>query len=245
VVVKNVATNPSVNYAALNQLYTFETLNPREPLTSNLDLAILGSKDTSGSNWVNDARHTPVVDFEYANGTHDGQAYLGSRQDHYSLVGGQNTVRERITVSGGDRVVTSMWVRVNHQSGSGLLTLCLEDANGNVIEEHAAAGSNQVNYWSLGSDSDTGDWVGVAFDKPRTLKNGQTYSLRLMAPSGSSYAVVNLLNRDSTDVGGEYLKSYRFSDGRTQKSSNGGGSWSLVDPYWAAYSNMQFYFSVN
>jgi hypothetical protein len=244
-VVMNVASNASSNYSALNHLYTWDTLQPKQPLLSDLDLAILKSKDASGSSWSVDMRHTPVIDLEYSNGVHDGQSYLGSRQPYYALVGGQNTVRERFTVSGGDRVVTSMWVRLNRQSGSGLLTLRLEAGDGSVIEQHQVPGSNSIKSWALGSDSDLGDWVGVNLDAPRTLRNGQTYNLRLTAPSGTTYAIVNLLNRDSSDINGEYLKSHRFSDGRTQKSTDGGASWSLVDPNWAAYSNMQFYFTVD
>ncbi len=118
---ENIAANPQSNYASINNLYSFDRANPQQPLISDTDLAALGSPDASGNNWSIQPGHTPNVDFEYANGTHDGQAYLNTRRANYALIGGSQMVRERFTVAGGNRVVTSMMVRVNRQSGSGLL----------------------------------------------------------------------------------------------------------------------------
>ena len=105
--------------------------------------------------------HTPNIDLQYANGAHDGQAYLNTRRAYYALIGGSKIVRERFTVTGSDRKVTSMMVRVSHQSGSGLLKLRLEKADGTLIEQHTVPGSTQVASWSLGTTGDMGDWVGV------------------------------------------------------------------------------------
>ena len=40
------------------------------------------------------------------------------------------------------------------------------------------------------------------------------------------------------------MKSYRFSDGRSEKSTDGGVNWTSIDPSWADYLNMQFYFTL-
>jgi hypothetical protein len=130
---------------------------------------------------------------------------------------------------------------VNHQLGAGRLSVHLDDADGTTIESHELVGSEAVNGWDPGSDSDTGDWVGVELDEPRRLEDGETYAVRLTAPEGTTFAMVNLLARDRTDIDGEYMQSFRFSDGRTERSRDGGRTWSLADPSWARYSNMQFY----
>jgi hypothetical protein len=239
-VIENIHSNPGSNYSAINCLYTFQSYSPRQPIFPDT-FAWINKLDTSNPSV--DGRHTPNVDLEYANGGHDGQAYLNNRRNNYNLIGGSRMLRERFTVSGGDRVVDSVWVRVNRQSGSAPLVLRLERGDGTVIEQHQVPGSERVNTWSLGADSDTGDWVGITLDQPRRLSNGETYSLRLSAPSGTQYAMVNLLARDSTHVNGEFMKSYHFSDGRTEKSDDSGSSWSLADQAWAAFSNMQFYFT--
>ncbi len=242
-VFQNIATNPASNYASINDLYSFDHNDPQQPLTDDVNLGVLGSPDASGNNWSVQRGHTPNVDLQYANGAHDGQAYLNTRRASYALIGGSKMVRERFTVTGGDRQVTSMMVRVSHQSGSGLLKLRLEKADGTLIEQHTVPGSTKVASWTLGTTGDMGDWLGVELDQPRTLRDGETYCLKVTAPDGSVYAAVNVLARDSSDINGQYMKSFHFGSGRTEKSTNSGSSWSLVDPNWAAYSNLQFFFT--
>ena len=244
-VFENIDNNPRRNYLAINHLFTFEQLDPRQPMFSNLDLAVLGSQSAQGDQWTEDTRHTPNIDIEYANGVHDGQSYQNTHDEHFALIGGENQARERFTVSGGDREVTSMWVRVNRQSGSQPLSLILEAADGSLIEEHKLPASRHVNTWPLGGQGDTGDWVGVAFETPRELIDGATYCVRLTAPEGTTYSTDSLLSRSDYDINGEYMKSFRFDDGRSEKSTDGGATWESVHPTWADYLDMQFYLTLS
>jgi hypothetical protein len=244
-VFENVDSDPAKNYIAINHLFTWDRLDPRQPMFRDRDLAVLGSQDARGDDWREDRFHTPNIDLEYADGFHDGQAYQNNHIEHYALIGGDDEARERFTVSGGDRTVMSLWVRVNRQYGRGLLTLRLEDERGSLIEEHEVRGSDKLGTWELGSASDAGDWVGVSFDTPRVLQDGETYCLRLSAPEGTQFATVSLLSRSAFDIDGEYMKSYRFSDGRSERSTDGGRSWASVDPAWADYLNTQFYFTLD
>ena len=113
IVFENVDSDPTKNWFSINDVYTFATTLPatrREPG--------LRSAHESRLRVVGRCRHTADMDLTYSNGTHDGLAYIAVLLDYYGLIGGQNRVRERFTVSGGDRLVREAFVRVGKQSGT-------------------------------------------------------------------------------------------------------------------------------
>jgi hypothetical protein len=232
IVFENTGNSPGSNYISVNELFTFDQeSNPRQPALSN-DYGLL--YDDGG--WGLLDRYTPNMDLTYADGTHDGQAYIGIIIGSYGLIEGPDRmVRERFTVTGGDRRVTRAFVRVGQQSGSGALTIRLETGNGALIDQGAVAAS-QIPSFSPGSDSDNGDWVSVVFDQAHTLQNGQTYNLRLSSPDGTQYSMVPI--RDGNDEAGGYMRSYAFRDGNGQKTTNG-SSWQNLYQY--SHVNTQFY----
>jgi hypothetical protein len=240
IVFENVHPRPLQNYFSVNDLFTWRATTPRQPALSQ-DYAVL----TSRSGWSVDARHTADMDLVYADGTRDGLAYIGILGHDYALIGGARMVRERFTVSGGDRTVRQAHVRVGRQAGSGDLTIRLEDASGRVLERGTVAAS-RIPSWKLGDfRSANGAWVGFTFSQPRTLRNGQTYRLVLSAPSGTQFSAVPIHHSqdNTTDTSGDPLRtrvhSPAFRDGAIERSSDGGRSWSRV--YQWSPNNLQFY----
>jgi hypothetical protein len=232
IVFENTGNSPGSNYISVNNLFNFDPeFVRRQPILSN-DYAVMYQYN---GEWQEERRHTPVMDLTYADGTHDGQAYIGVIADNYGLIEGPNRmVRERFTVSGGDRRVTRAFVRVGQQSGSGPLRVRLETANGTLIDQGTVP-AWRIPSFTPGSDADNGDWVSVVFDQPHMLRNGQTYNLRLSSPEGTQYSMVPI--RDGSDFG---IRSYAFRDGRGQMTTNGGARWQAL--YRFSPVNTQFYF---
>ena len=238
IVFENVDSAPTKNWFSVNEAYAFADYSPRQPIVSQ-DYAVMTNR---GSGWSVNGRHTADMDLTYADGTHDGLAYINALREYYGLIGGQNRVRERFTVSGGSRLIRTAFVRVARQSGSGNLTIRLEKGDGTLIEQGTVATAS-ISSWSLGSDSKNGDWVSVQFQSDHTLSNGATYNLVLSAPSGTQLSMVPLhhtQDNTSDSYGGARLNSWAFDDGFGQKSTDGGSSWSSF--YQWSPVNMQFYF---
>ena len=224
----------------MNDLLTWGSTKPRQPALSQ-DYAVLNSR----SGWSVDARHTANMDLIYADGTHDGLAYIGILDHDYALIGGARMVRERFTVSGGKRTVSEAYVRVGKQAGAGDLVIHLEDATGRVLERGTVAAS-RIPFWKLGDFwSANGAWVGFTFGQPRTLRNGQTYRLVISSPAGTQFSAVPIQHTqdNTTDASGDRrrarMHSRAFRDGVAERSTNGGRSWSRV--YRWSPNNLQFY----
>jgi hypothetical protein len=239
IVFENVASNPASDYVSLNETTTFNATSPRQPAFSD-DFAVLVNR---GSSWsvVGD---TAVMDLTYANGQHDGNAYISALVDHYALVSGTSKMaRERFTVSGGDRTVTSAAVRVKRSSGSSPLTIRLEKADGTLLASVAVDGTSVPlstmptpvggNHWDVPSLSG-GRWLQVTFPAV-TLANGQTYNLVVSTASDTTYVVIPLMERE---VQGPTWGSRAFRDGSGQGTTNG-SSW--ADLYQYAPVDLQFY----
>lgn len=232
IVFENTGNAPGDNYISVNELFTFEAEStPRQPALSD-DYSVLVRR--SGG-WSVKGTSTGVMDLTYANGVHDGQAYIGVIVEEYALIGGNDMVRERFTVSGGNRTVQRAFVRVGQQYGNSPLTIRLERGDGTLIAQGTVAASS-IPSFSVGTATDNGDWVGVTFSSSHVLQNGQTYNLRLSAPGDTRYSMVPI--RDGNDDAGGHMASYAFRDGSGQMTTGGGWSdmyrWSPVD--------IQFYF---
>jgi hypothetical protein len=245
IVWENVDANPTQNYVSVNDVII---RNPStygdgpQRLQPKYD-DIFALLTDSGSGWARNSSHLPNFDIEYANGAHDGSGYLGAEVYSYGLIGGSNQTRERFTVSGGDRTVTGVYARIGRQSGSGSVTLRLETSAGQLVDQVVIPGSRLTVDWTLGQAGPTtanGTWVGAQFGSQHILQNGQTYNLVLIAPSGSQYSMVPLLQRDGTHQGSYYMRGGLFTDGLAQRSTNGGSSWTGLTGY---PSNCQFYFT--
>lgn len=237
IVYTNTDGDQDANYISVNEVFVFgSTLVPRQPLFPDADYAVLYD---SGSGWDLQERYTADMDLTYADGTHDGQAYVQNMIDKYAVINGTKMARERFTVSGGDRNVTEAWVRVRRSSGSSVLTVTLETGTGTLIEAQTIPATD-VPISAPGGDNGGSVWVGVTFDDTHTLTNGSTYNLRLSSASDTTYTAAPI--RKGTNVG---LLSLAFLDGFGQFTTNG-TSWSDLyafdGPPETYNPDLQFYF---
>ena len=232
IVFQNVDANPTSNYFSVNELFVYgATMTPRQPAFADADYAVLAA-NAAGS-WSVQGKYTADMDLTYANGTHDGMAYIENIIALYGTVSGTASVREHFTVSGGNRTVSSASVRVRRSGGSAPLTLRLETGTGTLIEAVDVPASS-VPVSAAGGDNGGSVWVTVTFATPHNLASGTAYNLRLATASGTTYTAAPI--REGTDQG---LQSYAFRDGSGQGSSNG-TSW--ADLYAYSPVDLQFYF---
>ena len=239
VVFANTDTSPSTNYISVNEAYQYLATIPRQPSYSD-DFAALYDR---GSGWVVLPNDTPVMDLGYADGTHDGNAYYSIVADYYSIVSGVQMARERFTVAGSDRSVTSATVRVKRISGSSPLTIRLETSGGTVLASGTAAASQvpqstlptplNGNSWDEASLAG-GRWLTVTFPAI-VLQGGATYQLRISTTSDTTYAAVPLRELDDA---APVWSSRAFRDGVAQRTSNG-STW--ADVYAYGRLDLQFY----
>ena len=180
----------------------------------------------------------PIFYLAYADGTHDGQGYIGNLISNYGTVAGSSSlVREHFTVSGGNRTVATASVRVRRTSGSAPLIIRLETGDGTLIDQGAVAASS-IAQSAAGGDNGGSVWATVAFGSSHVLANGQTYNLVMSCADGTEYTAAPL--QEGTTKG---LRSFAFTDGQAEKTTNGGSSWGLLYPVPStAVSDLQFFF---
>ena len=229
IVFENTSAAQTSNYISLNDLYLFNGADPRQPVVGD-DFAVY---EAEPSPWVYRAKDTPIFDLAYANGVHDGMSYIGAMIDKYVIISGPaNMARERFTVSGGDRTVTTAAVRVRRTSGSSPLTIRLETGDGTLIEEGTVAASS-IPASAPGGDNGGAVWATVVFASPHALANGSTYHLRVSTAPDTQYTTFPV--QEGTPKG---LLSYRFTDGTGQRTTDG-SSW--ADIYGRSPADLQFY----
>jgi hypothetical protein len=217
------------HYISINNLLVFDKTVPRQPLFPRDDYAVL---TTSGGPWSVRGRYTAVMDLTYANGHRDGMGYIEAMWQKYgSISGGSNLVRQRFTVTGHDRVVSNVAVRVRRSAGSSPLIIRLESASGQLIEAvNIPASAAPV---IAPDDKRGGAWVGANFSTLHTLRVGSTYHLSLSTAADTTYTTVPVREgTDSGDHGGTGhptgFRSYRFTDGHGEHTTNGGASWNKL-----------------
>jgi hypothetical protein len=227
-VFSNPDPDPATNWVSTDCLYMEVNAPDMQPAVSDVDLATLVRHD-AGSPWAVSYKNTPIFSLHYSDGHKQGQAYVdvwygAAPGDVY----GPNMIRQVMTVSGGDRQVQDVSVRIKRVDGSGDLTITLEDAGEQPIEVATVAEA------TFGSDY---QWVTMPFAALQTLADGQTYHLVLSAPSSAQYHTYPL------QEGGFYgfEASNTFADGHYQYTD--GGDWGMIYGDRTDF-DMQFYFTV-
>lgn len=232
-VFENVAADQVGNYISLNVLYTMGTVSskPRQAAFSD-DFAVLYGGGLKP--WALQASSVPIFDLAYADGSHDGSAYIGTLADKFGLVSGsQNMVRERFT-PGAAMTVTKAHVRVKRISGTGPLVVALQSGSGTMIEA-VSVPSGSIAQAAAPPGNLAGDtWAHVTFAAPHTLDAGASYSLRLSTDGSTTYTLVPI--QQGTSKG---LASRVFGDGDSQRTTDGGANWSNLYPY--DYVDLQFW----
>ena len=223
-VFENVHASASSNWISLNGLYFWGANGgSRQPCFEDDDLALLRA---APSTWGVQNNDTPIFDLAYASGAHDGFGYQGTLWPNWGSIGGNAMVRERFTVSGGNRTVLSAGLKLKRISGTGALTIRLETGAGVLIEEGTVAASAipigaAVAGTVAGLSGKT--WANVTFASSHVLTSGQSYNLRASAPAGTQYAIIPV--HEGTTKG---LLSFCFRDGVAEKTTDG-TSWSALN----------------
>lgn len=208
-VFSNPAPDPVNNYVSIDDLYSTVRKPQVQPGISDTDLAVIYQYSARDS-WAINYAHTPIFCLYFTDGTYGGQAYINARsQSLLCRIAGPNQVREVFTVSGSDRNVTHVRVRLRKCGQSGNLTLQLHEDRHvmeTVILSTSAVGGNF-------------DWAVFRFTTTHLLKAGHSYTLLLTAPDGDAYEIYPL--QKGTKNG--FLSPLLFNDGHFEYTT--GGAW--------------------
>lgn len=233
----NTDPHPDENFVSIDNLYMQHPLNPMQPQFSNENFATM-IQDTPDSWSVYDF-NTPVFEIDFTDGASFGQGYMEVWVGAPEPISGSNAVRETFTVSGGDKDVTAASVRLARISGSGDLTVRLEQADGNVVEQGTIPASAIP--LSSSSSSPKYAWATYNFSAMRTLLSGETYHLDFEAPAGTTYQAYPV-RKGSAEA---FRSTTFFPDGHAEFKSN--GTWTGWTQWGATNrtdGDLQFYFTV-
>jgi hypothetical protein len=227
VVFSNTDPNPTINYCSIDAILS-SLSNPPAPAQPTVDNVgwIQLMRSRSGGNWRIRPGYSPILQLNYADGFISGLGYMESWIAATKTISGSFRVREAITVTGSNRVVREVFLRV--RSGSGGLRVRLERGDGALIEEGEMEGAPAGNKWLM-----------YTFTTPRTLSVGQSYNLIFSSPSGG-YQVFPI--RQGKGYG--FSPRTYFSDGMAQYNSGSGWvGWDAWGSPNRREQNLQFYFS--
>ena len=231
-----------VNVAAvsLDGLFVYHETSRWQPAFSNTDWANLikyGSGAWSADRGPGEGTITPIMQLDYANGQHAGVGYMEVWVGMHKTISGAAKARETFTVSGPDRRVSSVSVRLKRVSGSSPLAVRLEKADGTLV----ANGSIAASAIPVGDPSVEGGsgWATLDLGQAVTLQSGQGYHLVLSSNADTDYSIFVIRK------GASYRFSSQtwFSDGLAQYNS--GSGWTGFDG-WSGPSNegdLQLYFN--
>lgn len=241
IVYTNLDASPTVNFMSVNEIVTLVVVSPRSPHFPDTDYAVMTGATVGamvlgngGGSWIAD------MDLTYANGEHDGLAYIEAMGAQVGqITGALSMVRQRFTVTGENRQVFGASIRANRVSGTDVLTVRLETGAGALIDTFDIASASIP-------IAATPTWASGTFPTQPTLVAGQTYNLRLSCAGTSVYTMVPI--RDGTDTGDTGgtgnptgFRSKRFTDGTGQKTTDGSN---YADMYAFSPQHMQFYFTL-
>jgi len=249
IVVTNIDGTPTANYVSLDGTFQFATVSlPVQPRYADVDWHQL---DRIGAGaWQENQRGdgsyiTPIASLNYANGGHQGMGYIETwgrgGSDGYNTCDGTIKLREAFTVSGGDRTVTSVHIRLARTSGTGALSLRLETSGNSEIETVTIAAASIATASKGGGGHGQGEaWYSVAFASSHVLANGSSYNLVLSTTAGTEYWCVCI--RKGASYG--YDSASYYNDGHAQIATDG-STWANVKALTGATSaegDLQFYF---
>lgn len=234
VVFTNVDPAPSVNFLSMDELYYKNATSPNQPTVSNMASAVLRWR--SGA-WAMLPGYSPIFELYFSNGDFQGYGYVEAFVMAPEVISGSEEVRETFTVTGATRSVSSVGIRLARVSGSGNLTVRLENGAGTLIEQgYLAASSFPV------ASSPSPVWASYTLANPQNLVGGQTYHLVLEAPSSTEYQAYPLQKGNSY---GFNTATY-FPDGYAQfNPGTGWVGWSAWGVNNRTDGDLQFYFGLN
>lgn len=220
IVFRNTDRDPATNFTSVNNLWVARADTPRQPKYPDTDWAET-VRESSSSTWWTRPDYTPTLGLSYANGVTDGVGYTYIGQA--ATISGRLRVRESFTISGANRSISGVGVRLKLVSGIDPLTVRLETSGGAEIETV-----------TIPASAATGTWAAAPFLAPITLTSGSSYNLVLTTPGTSSYSIQSSYQGT---IYGSWKPATYFADGRAQLDT--GGGWAN----WAGGSDqdLQFY----
>jgi hypothetical protein len=238
IVFENLAADPVNNFLSINCTWTGAAwvTQPRDDLGAWHQT--LG--DTGNGAWTASANYhyAPILELTFDDGTHWGQGYMEPEVLNEGRINGTSyKVRERFTVTGSDKVVTGVALRLSRTSGTENLVATLQDSAGTTIDSTSIAIS-AVPIADPDVESMTGIYVSGAFSQARTLVVGQTYYIQFSTGTSTSLWTRGI---QSGDIYG-FTSGSHFSDGYAQQTTNG-STWTTVSGL-DVYGDWQFYFTV-
>ena len=172
-----------------------------------------------GNRWYYRNVTTPYINFHYTDGVVTGSGTGFSSETGIKEIGGPAMARQRFLVTGYDRVVDALWLRVWNEGGAATapLSIDLEHEGGGLILNRRVAVSRLA---PVTFGTTPIDWTLVYFPSPITLLRNQSYQLRL-----SSAAPGYRINaaQDYLDLG--YNSIDRWPSTSADFSLDGGASW--------------------
>lgn len=232
-VFSNTDPNPNENFVSVDDLYMASPLNPMQPAFSNENLATL-LQDSSNS-WSVYDYNTPIYEIDFNDGASIGQGYMEVWSNAPQQISGTQAVRETFTVSGIERMVSKVSIRLARISGSSDLTVRLEQGDGNLVEQ----GTISANSVALSSSGDC-FWATYTFSALRTLLQGQEYNLILEAPSDTVYQLFPIRKGSAQN----FQPGTFFADGYAQfKSGADWVGWTEWGVSNRTDGDLQFYFT--
>jgi hypothetical protein len=242
-VFSNSDPDPEDNFLSINALFVksrggTESVQPGRP---DSDWAML-IRSRTRKDWTlrrtpgSDEGFTPILEIDYAGGRSQGVGYMEFWMGAPKPVGGAAAVREVFTVTGPDRPVAAVAVRVRQLAGTGPLTLRLEQGDGKLLASGDVPGPAACTpSASLGGC----DWAAWTLPKPLTLAAGHGYRLVLSATGKGSFEAFPM--RKGTDKG--FSDATLFADGHAEYSDGSGwAGWEQWGKGGLTNSDLQFYF---
>lgn len=227
-VATNIASDPKNNFVSLNTLYHYSG-EPQQTV-SDADWADL--RQYAGT-WSQRKGNSPILQLNYSDGFVGGRGYMEVWAGTDQRITGNAAVRETFLVSGSNRVVTKVKVRLKRTSGTDPLLVRLERSDGSLIEQ----GSIAASLMPAGAQT----WVTYTFSTPRELLSGQRYFLTLKAASSSLYEAYPI--RDGMAAGYGFSSATVFADGYAQfNPGTGWVGWTQWGVTNRSDSDLQFYF---
>lgn len=230
VVFTNTDPSPSVNFLSVDELYYKQATSPNQPTISDMASSVLRWRN----GWQRVPGYSPIFQLYFSNGDYQGYGYVEAFVTAPEVISGTKEVRETFKVSGATQSVSSVGIRLARMSGTGNLTVRLENSAGTLIEQGYVSASS---FPTAGSHV----WVHYNFGTSKSLVAGQSYHLVLEAPSSTVYEAFSV--QKGTAYG--FAKLTYFPDGYAQfNPGTGWVGWSIWGATNRLDSDLQFYFGI-
>lgn len=222
---RNVDGSPSVNYVSVDGCAADPaSMEPYQPKYPDNEWSQL-LKQGSGA-WFHDETHsyltTPIADLtidEAEDTQHQGMGYMeahgyGTNDDY---IDGTKKLRQRMTPAS-SITVRAIGYRMARYTGTGNLTVELQDSGGTPIATKVVTGTDHI--LETDQSASTGNWTEVQLDEDVVLTGGNLHFLEFRCSGGTGY-FTHTMRKGSGTTG--YAAVTSFEDGYAEAYD--GASW--------------------